>query len=93
MAEALSPFVTVAKIRGPTQDISGPDNLQVMDALSFTPWRVTADHAPLGRDSATPGRRSTDVRRSRAIGSTVRTGVSPERARSVWRSFACVQEG
>ena len=46
--EALSPFVTVAKVRVPTQDISSADNLEAMDALSFTPWRVTADHAPLG---------------------------------------------
>ncbi|HET9600811.1 MAG TPA: catalase family protein [Acidimicrobiales bacterium] len=46
--EALSPFVTVAKVRVPPQDISGPDNLERMDALSFTPWRVTAEHAPLG---------------------------------------------
>ena len=46
--EALSPFVTVAKVRLPAQDISGADNLEKMDALSFTPWRVTAEHAPLG---------------------------------------------
>jgi len=46
--EALSPFVTVAKLRIPQQDISGDDNLEKMDALSFTPWRVTAEHAPLG---------------------------------------------
>ena len=46
--EALSPFVTVAKVRLPAQDISGADNLERMDALSFTPWRVTAAHAPLG---------------------------------------------
>ena len=46
--EALSPFVTVAKVRVPAQDISGADNLETMDALSFTPWRVTAAHAPLG---------------------------------------------
>jgi hypothetical protein len=46
--EALSPFVTVAKLRIPRQDISGDDNLEKMDALSFTPWRVTAEHAPLG---------------------------------------------
>ena len=46
--EALSPFVTVAKVRVPPQDISGDDNLERMDALSFTPWRVTAEHAPLG---------------------------------------------
>jgi hypothetical protein len=46
--EALSPFVTVAKLRVPQQDISGEDNLEKMDALSFTPWRVTAEHVPLG---------------------------------------------
>jgi len=46
--EELSPFVTVAKLRFPPQDISGDDNLEKMDALSFTPWRVTAEHAPLG---------------------------------------------
>ncbi|MFK0292870.1 catalase family protein [Streptomyces sp. NPDC090442] len=46
--ERLSPSVTVAKLRLPRQDISGPGNLAKMDALSFTPWRVTAEHAPLG---------------------------------------------
>jgi hypothetical protein len=46
--ERLSPFVTVAKLRIPQQDISGDDNLEKMDALSFTPWRVTAEHRPLG---------------------------------------------
>jgi hypothetical protein len=46
--EALSPYVTVATLRIPQQDISSADNLEKMDALSFTPWRVTAEHAPLG---------------------------------------------
>ena len=46
--EQLSPFVTVAKLRFPQQDISGQENLEKMDALSLTPWRVTAEHAPLG---------------------------------------------
>ena len=46
--EQLSPFVTVAKLRFPQQDISDAANLEKMDALSFTPWRVTAEHAPLG---------------------------------------------
>jgi hypothetical protein len=46
--EQLSPCVTVAKLRIPQQDISGDDNLERMDALSFTPWRVTAEHRPLG---------------------------------------------
>jgi hypothetical protein len=46
--ERLSPFVTVARLRLPQQDISHEDTLAAMDALSFTPWRVTAEHAPLG---------------------------------------------
>ncbi|MFI0229069.1 catalase family protein [Streptomyces sp. NPDC017086] len=46
--ERLSPPVTVARLRLPRQDISGPENLDRMDSLSFTPWRVTAEHAPLG---------------------------------------------
>lgn len=46
--ESLSPYVTVARLRIPQQDISGAENLDKMDALSFTPWRVTAEHAPLG---------------------------------------------
>lgn len=46
--EQLSPFVTVARLTLPQQDISDEDNLKRMDALSFTPWRVTAAHAPLG---------------------------------------------
>ena len=46
--ERLSPFVTVAKLRLPQQDITDDDNLKKMDALSFTPWRVTAAHRPLG---------------------------------------------
>ena len=46
--EQLSQFVTVAKLRLPQQDISDDTNLEKMDALSFTPWRVRAEHAPLG---------------------------------------------
>jgi hypothetical protein len=46
--ETLSPFVTVAKLRLPQQDIGEPDNLERMDATSMTPWRVTEDHRPLG---------------------------------------------
>ncbi|MGH9548437.1 MAG: hypothetical protein ACRD3W_03640, partial [Terriglobales bacterium] len=46
--ERLSPFVTVAKLRLPRQDIGGDDNLAKMDAVSLTPWRCTADHRPLG---------------------------------------------
>ncbi|MET8248231.1 hypothetical protein ABZV31_29810 [Streptomyces sp. NPDC005202] len=46
--EKLSPYVTVAKLRFAQQDISGEDNLRRMDGLSFTPWRVTEAHRPLG---------------------------------------------
>jgi hypothetical protein len=46
--EALSPYVTVATLRIPQQDISSAENLEKMDTLSFNPWRVTAEHAPLG---------------------------------------------
>ncbi|MEU2621446.1 catalase family protein [Streptomyces sp. NPDC007157] len=46
--EELSPSVTVAKLRIPQQDISGEDNLRKLDALSLNPWRVTAEHRPLG---------------------------------------------
>jgi hypothetical protein len=46
--EALSPFVTVAKLRLPQQDIGGDENLALQDATSITPWRCTEDHRPLG---------------------------------------------
>jgi hypothetical protein len=45
--ETLSPFVTVAKLRLPQQDIGGDDNLERMDASSMSPWRVTEEHRPL----------------------------------------------
>ena len=46
--ETLSPFVTVAKLRLPQQDIGGADNFEKMDRTSMTPWRVTEEHRPLG---------------------------------------------
>ncbi len=46
--EELSPFVTVATLRLPRQDIGGDENLALQDAASFTPWRCTAEHRPLG---------------------------------------------
>ncbi|HKN48807.1 MAG TPA: catalase family protein [Actinomycetota bacterium] len=46
--EPLSPFVTVARVRLPQQDISGDDNLEEMDATSITPWRCPEEHRPLG---------------------------------------------
>ena len=47
-SETLSPFVTVAKLRLPRQDIGGDDNFERMDATSMSPWRVTEEHRPLG---------------------------------------------
>jgi hypothetical protein len=43
-----SPFVTVAKLLLPQQDIDGDENLVLQDVRSITPWRCTADHRPLG---------------------------------------------
>jgi hypothetical protein len=47
-SEYLSPPVTVAKLRLPQQDIGDDENLEIMDALSFTAWRCTEAHRPLG---------------------------------------------
>ena len=47
-SETLSPFVTVAKLRLPQQDIGGEDNVDKMDKTSMTAWRVTEEHRPLG---------------------------------------------
>src|SRR5262249_6855044 len=47
-SETLSPFVTVANLRLPQQDIGGEDNFEKMDATSMTPWRVTEEHRPPG---------------------------------------------
>jgi hypothetical protein len=46
--EKLSPFVTVGRVHLPRQDISGPENFEKGDSLSFNQWRVTSDHRPLG---------------------------------------------
>src|SRR5262249_35556205 len=46
--ESLSPYVTVAKLRPPQQDIGGADNFERMDKTSMSPWRVTEAHRPLG---------------------------------------------
>ena len=46
--ESLSPYVTVAKLRLPQQDIGGEDNFERMDKTSMTAWRVTEQHRPLG---------------------------------------------
>ena len=44
--EKLSPFVTVARVHLPRQDIS--ENYENADGLAFNQWRVTAEHRPLG---------------------------------------------
>jgi len=46
--ESLSPYVTVAKLRLPQQDIGGEDNFERMDKTSMAAWRVTEPHRPLG---------------------------------------------
>jgi hypothetical protein len=46
--EKLSPFVTVARVHVPRQDISGTENFEKTDALAFNQWRVTEAHRPLG---------------------------------------------
>lgn len=47
--EHLSPFVTLARLTLPAQDISSPENPLLSDALSFTPWRAPAEHQPVGQ--------------------------------------------
>lgn len=46
--ERLSPFVTVARLRLPRQEIGGDDNYERMDRLAFNPWRCPEAHRPLG---------------------------------------------
>lgn len=46
--EALSPWVTIARVDLPRQDISGEDNLAAADGTSITPWRVREEHRPIG---------------------------------------------
>jgi len=46
--EARSPYVTVARVHIPRQDISGQETNEKTDALAFNQWRVTKEHRPLG---------------------------------------------
>lgn len=46
--ESIAPFVTVARLDIPAQDISSPSNLEKADATSITPWRTREEHRPLG---------------------------------------------
>lgn len=43
-----SPFQTVAKITIPQQEIPTDGNFEVMENLSFTPFRTIAENAPIG---------------------------------------------
>jgi hypothetical protein len=47
-SEALSPPLTVAKLRLPQQDIGDDKNLELADAVSITLWRCPEAHRPLG---------------------------------------------
>ncbi|MFI9383382.1 catalase family protein [Kutzneria sp. NPDC052558] len=47
--EQVSPFVTVARITVPRQEIGGDRNVADGDRLYLTPWRTRAEHAPLGQ--------------------------------------------
>ncbi|MFJ8962655.1 hypothetical protein ACIRG5_25015 [Lentzea sp. NPDC102401] len=47
-SEQDSPFVTVARILVPRQDISMDANLVSADATMITPWRSREEHRPLG---------------------------------------------
>lgn len=46
--EAASPFVTVARLRLPRQDIGDEANLRAAEGISLTPWRCPKLHHPVG---------------------------------------------
>ena len=46
--ESDSPFVRVALLRIPKQDLSSGEDLKVAENLSFTPWHALAEQRPLG---------------------------------------------
>jgi hypothetical protein len=46
--ESDSPFVRVALLRIPKQDLSSEEDLKVAENLSFTPWHALAEQRPLG---------------------------------------------
>ena len=47
-SQELSPFQTVAKIRIPKQQVPVDGNFDVMENLSFTPFRTLEENAPIG---------------------------------------------
>ncbi|WP_461791459.1 catalase family protein [Pedobacter sp.] len=46
--EKLSPYRTVARLHIPLQDASGPENFNIMEHLSFTPFRCYEENEPIG---------------------------------------------
>ena len=46
--ETDSPFVRVALLRIPKQDLSSGEDLKIAENLSFTPWHALEDQRPLG---------------------------------------------
>jgi hypothetical protein len=50
-SERLSPRVSVATLRIPSQTFDSPSQLAFARQLSFNPWHTIADHRPLGNQS------------------------------------------
>jgi hypothetical protein len=46
--EAIYPFVTVARIAIPPQDVATPERQEFCETLFYTPWHGLDDHRPLG---------------------------------------------
>lgn len=46
--EELSPYVTVAKITLPAQQVTDPAQLEQCERMLFNPWSTLAEHQPLG---------------------------------------------
>jgi catalase len=46
--ERVSPYVEVARIEIPEQNVEGLENEKICENLSFTPWHSLPEHEPLG---------------------------------------------
>ena len=46
--EDVSPYVPVARIRIPRQQLDGPDRPGACERMAFNPWNCLAPHRPLG---------------------------------------------
>lgn len=78
--QQLSPFVTVARVDIPRQDIADQRNIDVADQLSITPWRVRAEHQPLGEIMAVRREvyRQSSIARHQVNNMTRREPASPD---------------